>query len=156
MGSVHSKGYVLHKTVVAGLLGMFCCKCPQRRFLKLTGRPKAGRCFLRQYKPSVISRASRRDYLVGISIRPNTPRCKLPSTAAPNKLFPKGNKKPRVGSGVQILKDKRLGWDRQRSTLSAPNWVPIPSTLKSLTAVFGMGTGVASSELLSVSFQPLK
>ena len=88
---------------------------------------------------------------------PPTPRVvSYPLRLPPINWFQKGNKKPRVVSGVQILKDKRLGWDRQRSTLSAPNWVPIPSTLKSLTAVFGMGTGVASSELLSVSFQPLK
>ena len=39
--------------------------------------------------PRVISRVIRRDYLVGVSIRPNTPRGKLPSTAAPNKLVSK-------------------------------------------------------------------
>ena len=109
-GSAYSKEYVLHKVVVAGLLGMFCCKCPQSRFLKLTGRPKAERCFLRPYKPRVISGVIRRDYLVGVSIRPPTPHViSYPLRPPPINWAQKGNKKPRVAHGVQILKDKRLG-----------------------------------------------
>lgn len=34
---------------------------------------------------------------------------------------------------------------RRRATLPGPGWVQVPSLLKSLTAVFEMGTGVASS-----------
>ena len=46
----------------------------------------------------------------GFNTPPNTPRYKLPATTAPINWFQKhNNKKPRVGSGVQILKDKRLG-----------------------------------------------
>ena len=41
---------------------------------------------------------------------PPTPRViSYPLRLPPINWFPKGNKKPRVGSGVQILKDKRLG-----------------------------------------------
>ena len=72
--------------------------------------PRHSRWVKNTTNPRVLSGVIRRDYLVGISIRPNTPRVKATLYGRPPiNWFQKGNKKPRAVGGVQILKDKRLG-----------------------------------------------